>query len=138
MGIDSSRIKLRNTTFKGVIPGIEACCTVTVTLKVVFESPENFQSENLIFDIVPFRYGYHALLGRTTFACFNAVPHYAYLKLEIPGPNGVITDTSNTGRTLRMKKQTLRSRGAGVRGGNSYSARERNTWLFEAQAEGTH
>ena len=39
MGIDSSWIKPSSTTFKGVIPGIEACCTGTITLEVVFGSP---------------------------------------------------------------------------------------------------
>ena len=86
MGIDPSRIKPTKTTFKGVIPGVEANCTGSVTLEVVFRSPDNFRSEELIFDIVPFRSGYHALLGRTAFAKFNAVPHYAYLKLKMPGP----------------------------------------------------
>ena len=65
MGIDPSRIKPTKTTFKGVIPGVEACCTGSITLDVVFGSPDNFRSEELIFDIVPFRNGYHALLGRT-------------------------------------------------------------------------
>ena len=51
MGIDPSRIKPTKTTFKGV------------TLEVVFGSPDNFWSEELIFDTVPFRSGYHALLG---------------------------------------------------------------------------
>ena len=90
MGITPSRIKPTKTAFKGVIPGVEANCTGLVTLEVVFRSPDNFRSEELIFDIVPFRSGYHALLGRTAFAKFNAVPHYAYLKLEMPGPQGVI------------------------------------------------
>ena len=72
------------TTFKGVIPGIEARCTGSITLEVVFGSPDNFRSEELTFDIVPFRSGYHALLGRTAFAHFNVVLHYAYLKLKMP------------------------------------------------------
>ena len=59
-------------------------------MEVVFGSPDKFRSEELIFDIIPFRSGYHALLGRTAFARFNAVPHYAYLKLKMPGPRGVI------------------------------------------------
>ena len=53
MGIDPSRIKPTKTTFKGVIPGVEANCTGSVTLEVVFGSPDNFRSEELIFDIVP-------------------------------------------------------------------------------------
>lgn len=101
MGIDTSRIKASKTTFKGVIPCVEARCTGTVSLEVVFGSPENFRTEDLIFDIVPFRSGYHTLLGRTSFARFNKVPHYAYLKLKMPGPSGVITFNGNTKRSLR-------------------------------------
>ena len=46
MGIDPLRIKPTKTTFKGVIPGVEAHCTGSVTLEVVFGSPDNFQSED--------------------------------------------------------------------------------------------
>ena len=73
---------------------------------MVFGSPDNFRSEELTFDIVPFRTGYHALLGRTTFARFNAVPHYAYLKLKMPGPRGVITVNGNTERSPRTEEHT--------------------------------
>ena len=106
MGINPSRIKPTKTTFKGVIPGVEACCTGSVILEVVFGSPDNFRSEELIFDIVPFRSVYHALLGRTAFAKFNAVPHYAHLKLKMPGPRGVITVNGNTERSLRTEEHT--------------------------------
>ena len=105
MGIEPSRIKPTKTTIKGVIPGVEAYCG-SITLEVVFGSPDNFRSEELIFDIVPFRSGYHALLGRTAFARFNVVPHYAYLKLKMPGPRGVITVNGNTERSLRMEEHT--------------------------------
>src|SRR6266496_3413126 len=106
MGIDPSRIKPTSTTFKGVIPGVEAHCTGSITLEVVFGSPDNFRSEDLILDIVPFRSGYHALLGRIAFARFNAVPHYAYLKLKMPVPRGVITVNENTERCLRTEEHT--------------------------------
>ena len=58
----------------------------------------------MIFDIVPFSSGYHALLGQTAFARFNAVPHYAYLKLKMPGPRGVITVNGNMERSLRTEE----------------------------------
>ena len=106
MGINPSRIKPIRTTFKGVIPGVEARCTGSITLEVVFGSPDNFRSEELIFDIVPFCSGYHALLGLTAFARFNAVPHYTYLKLKMPGPCGVITVNRNTERSLRTEEHT--------------------------------
>ena len=73
---------------------------------MVFGSPDNFRSEELIFDIVSFCSGYHALLGRTAFARFNAVPHYSYLKLKMPRPRGVITVNGNTERSLRTEEHT--------------------------------
>ena len=84
------------TTFNGVIPGVEAHCWGSLVLEVTFGSPDNFQSEELLFDIAPFSSGYHALLGRIAFACFNAIPNYAYLKLKMPGPRGVIAVSGNT------------------------------------------
>ena len=105
MGIDPSRIKPTKTTFKGVILGVEARRTGSITLEVVFGSPDNCRSGELIFDIVPFRSGYHALLGRTAFARFNAVPHYAYLKLKMPGPRGVITVNGNTQCSLHTEER---------------------------------
>ena len=78
----------------------------SITLEVVFESPDNFRSEELIFDIIPFRSGYHALLGRTAFAQFNAVPHYAYLKLKMPDPRGVIIVNGNIEHSLCTEEHT--------------------------------
>ena len=80
-----------------MIPDVEARCTGSLVLEVVFGSPDNLRSEELIFDIAPFRSGYHALLGRTAFTCFNAVLHYAY-------PRGVITISRNTERSLRAEE----------------------------------
>ena len=54
MGIDPSSISQSNTTFKGVIPGVEVRCTGSLILEVIFSSPENFKSEELIFNIAPF------------------------------------------------------------------------------------
>ena len=42
MGIDPSRVKLAKNTFKGVIPGVEARCTDSITLEVLFGLPDNF------------------------------------------------------------------------------------------------
>ena len=91
LGIDPSTISQSNTTFEGVIPGIKAHCRGSLVLEVTFGSPGNSRSEELLFTIAPLQSGYHALLGRTAFARFNAVPHYTYLTLKMPGPGGVIT-----------------------------------------------
>ena len=85
---------------------MEVCCTGSLTLDVVFGSPDNFRREELIFNIAPFRRGYHALPGRMAFARFNAVLHYAYLKLKMPGPRGVIMVSGNMERSLRTEEYT--------------------------------
>ena len=76
MGIDPSRINKINTTFEGVIPGVEAYSRGSVVLEVTFGSPGNSRSKELLFIIAPFQSNYHALLGRTAFARLNALPHY--------------------------------------------------------------
>ena len=73
-------------------------------LEVVFGSPNNFRSKELIFDIIPFRSGYHALLRRAAFARFNAVQHYTYLKLKMPSQRGVITTNGNMECSLHTKE----------------------------------
>ena len=40
---------------------------------------------------MPFQGTYHAILVRPCYAKIMAVPSYTYLKLKMPGPNGVIT-----------------------------------------------
>ena len=91
MGINPSRISQSNTTFEGVIPGVEAYGRGSVVLEVTFGSPGNSRSEDLLFTIAPFQSSYHALLGRMAFARFNALPHYGHLTLKMPGPRGIIT-----------------------------------------------
>jgi hypothetical protein len=41
--------------------------------------------------VVKFCGTYHAVLGRPCYAKFVAILNYTYLKLKMPGPNGVIT-----------------------------------------------
>ena len=106
MGIDHSAIKPTKATFRGIIPGEEARCTGSIALEVVFGSPENYRIKELIFEIVPFCSDYQALLGRTAFARFNAVPHYVYCKLKMPGPRGVITVNGKAEPSLGTNKYT--------------------------------
>ena len=44
--------------------------------------------------MVDFPGSYHAILGRTCYAKFMAIPNYTYLKLKMSGPNGIITMSS--------------------------------------------
>ena len=56
--------------------------------------------------MAPFSSGYHALLGREAFTIFQAIPHYGYMKLKMPGPNGIITLASDRDTTLRAENKT--------------------------------
>jgi hypothetical protein len=47
---------------------------------------------------------YHALLGRPTLAKFMAVPHYAYLKMKLPGPKDMITVSRCFKKSLECAK----------------------------------
>ena len=107
MGIDPSRISKINTTFEGVIPGVEAYNRGSVVLEVTFGSPGNSRREELVFIIAPFQSSYQALRGRAAFARFNALPHYGYLTLKMPGPRGVITVNGNTERSLRAEEHAM-------------------------------
>ena len=46
------------------------------------------------------------MLGRDAFASFQAIPHYGYMKLKMPWPNGIITLASDPDTTLRAENKT--------------------------------
>ena len=56
--------------------------------------------------VAPFSSRYHALLGRDAFTIFQAIPHYGYMKLKMPGPNGIITLASDPDIALRAENKT--------------------------------
>jgi hypothetical protein len=89
--IDLSSIRAGTTPFHGIIPGKRVQPLGQLNLSVCFGTPSNFRREILTFEVVGFRGTYHAVLGRPCYAKFMAVPNYTYLKLKMPGPNGVIT-----------------------------------------------
>src|ERR1043165_5785114 len=76
-----------------------------ISLEVVFGNATNFRKETLDFEVVDWKSQYHAILGRPAFARFMAVPHYAYLKLKMPGPHGVITISGRFARSDRCDKE---------------------------------
>ena len=46
------------------------------------------------------------MLGREAFTIFQAIPHYGYMKLKMPGPNGIITLASDPDTALRAENKT--------------------------------
>ena len=55
--------------------------------------------------MAPFISGYRALLGWEAFTIFQAIPHYGYMKLKMPGPNGIITLASDPNIALRAENK---------------------------------
>jgi hypothetical protein len=91
MGIPRTHLRPTGAPFHGVIPGKQAMPLGQIDLPVTFGSLANFQTETLTFEVVDFPGSYHAILGRPCYAKFMAVPNYTYLKLKMPGPNGIIS-----------------------------------------------
>jgi hypothetical protein len=89
--IDLSTIRAGAAPFHGIIPRKRVLPFGQLDLPICFGTPSNFRKETLMFEVVRFRGTYHAVLGRPCYAKFMVVPNYTYLKLKMPGPNGVIT-----------------------------------------------
>ena len=62
-----------------------------IKLDVIFGTKENYRREPIWFEVVDHQSAYHAILGRPALAKFMAIPHYAYLKMKMPGEKGIIT-----------------------------------------------
>src|ERR1043165_9544140 len=91
MLIPRSVWKKSSTMLHGVVPGEAATSLGIVELEVVFGNRRNFAKHVLEFEILDWQSQYHAILRWTAFAQFMEVPHYAYLKLKMPGSTGVLT-----------------------------------------------
>ncbi|XP_010233237.1 uncharacterized protein LOC104583169 [Brachypodium distachyon] len=100
-----TKLPATDTTFHGIIPGKAATLLGRISLDVVFGSSGNFRRERLDFKVVDWPSQYHVVLSRVALARFMAVPHYAYLKLKMPGPNGVITVSGNFTRSDSCDKE---------------------------------
>jgi hypothetical protein len=95
MNISLEWLQLTDCSFHRILPGSANYPLGKIELDVCFGDHGNFRREKLEFEVMDWPSQYHAILGWPTFARFMAVPHYAYLILKIPGPNGVITVKGN-------------------------------------------
>jgi hypothetical protein len=73
-------------------------------LEVLFGEKDNFHRELIWFEVMDLSSPYHALLGRPALAKFMAVPPYAYLKMKLLGPHGVITITGCYKKSMECVK----------------------------------
>src|SRR3954462_10160291 len=91
MLIPRSVWKKSNTVLNGVVPGETATSLGAIEIEVIFGNRRNFAKHVLEFEVLDWQSQYHAILGRPAFAQFMAVPHYAYLRLKMPGSAGDLT-----------------------------------------------
>jgi hypothetical protein len=62
-----------------------------IYMPVTFGTPDNYRTEYLRFEVASFNCGYNTIISRPGLAKFMAIPHYTYMILKMPGPQGIIT-----------------------------------------------
>jgi hypothetical protein len=62
-----------------------------IYMPITFGTLENYRTEFLRFEVANFDCGYNTIIGRPGLAKFMAIPHYTYMILKMPGPQGIIT-----------------------------------------------
>ncbi|KAI4963557.1 hypothetical protein ZWY2020_002789 [Hordeum vulgare] len=91
LGILESELEPTRTVFHDIVPSLSCLSIDRVRLDVLFGTVKNFRRELIWFEVVDLSSSYQAILGRPALAMFMAVPHYAYSKMKLPGPCGIIT-----------------------------------------------
>src|SRR4051812_5109639 len=71
-----------------------------IRLDVTFGTEENFRREPIWFEVADLSSPYHALFGLPTIAKFMLNTYLPYLKMKLPGPNGIITVTGDFRKSL--------------------------------------
>jgi hypothetical protein len=104
LGIAIAQLKPSRLTFHGIVPGHSCTPMGRVQLEVFFGKKGNSHHEPIWFEVVDISSPYHALLGRLALAMFMAVPHYAYLKMKLPGPRGMITVSGCFKKTMECAR----------------------------------
>jgi hypothetical protein len=79
----------------GSFPWHSPWCSVTpvgqIALLVTFGTLENFRIKTIQFEVANFEIAYNAFLGQPALSKLMAIPHYAYMVLNMPGPHGIIS-----------------------------------------------
>lgn len=88
--IKEKQLQPSRSVFHGIVPGLSCSPISKVKIDVLFGDKDHFRREAIWFEVVDLESPYHVLLGRPALAKFMAVPHYAYLKIKMPGTKGII------------------------------------------------
>jgi hypothetical protein len=91
LGVPLKELHESDTPFFGIVPTEGEYPLGHIYMSVTFRTPENYITEFLRFEVANFDCGYNAIIGRPGLAKFMAIPHYTYMILKMPGPQGIIT-----------------------------------------------
>jgi hypothetical protein len=91
LGVALKDLTESDTPFFGIVPTEGEYPLGHIYMPVTFGTLENYRTEFLRFEVVSFDCGYNAIIGKPGLAKFMAIPHYSYMILKMPGPQGIIT-----------------------------------------------
>jgi hypothetical protein len=91
LGVALKELHESDTPFFGIVPTEGEYPLGHIYMPVTFGTPENYRTEFLRFEVASFNCGYNAIIGRPGLAKFMAIPHYSYMILKMPRPQGIIT-----------------------------------------------
>ncbi|XP_020156502.1 uncharacterized protein [Aegilops tauschii subsp. strangulata] len=91
LAIKEKQLLASQTVFHGIVPGLSYSPIGKIKIDVLFGDKVHFCRKPIWFEVVDLDNPYHALLGRPALAQFMAMPHYAYLKMKMSCPKGIIT-----------------------------------------------
>jgi hypothetical protein len=91
LGVHLKELHESDTPFFGIVPTEGEYPLGHIYMPVTFGTPENYRTEFLRFEVANFDCGYNAIIGRPGLAKLMAIPHYTYMILKMPGPQGIIT-----------------------------------------------
>ncbi|XP_066392421.1 uncharacterized protein [Miscanthus floridulus] len=106
MGIPQSSLCPSKAPFYGIMLGKEVVPLGSIWLNLTFDQPDNYK-EPLTFEVVDFLSINHSLLSLPCFAKFMVIPNYAYLKLKMPSPKGVIIVEGNFKQAYYYKQDCI-------------------------------
>jgi hypothetical protein len=91
LGVALKELHESDNPFFGIVPTEGEYPTRHIYMPVTFGTLENYRTEFLRFEVASFDCGYNAIIDMPGLAKFMAIPHYTYMILKMPGPQGIIT-----------------------------------------------
>jgi hypothetical protein len=91
LGITLKELQESDTPFFGIMPTEGEYPLGHIYMLVTFRTLDNYKTEYLSFEVASFDCGYNAIIGRPGLVKFMAIPHYTYMILKMPRPQGIIT-----------------------------------------------